>query len=154
NVWLFSATFPKEVERIARTYMKEPAEITIGSKNEAQKNIEHAVYLIHEKDRYNVLKRLLDFYPEIYGMIFCRTRLETQQIAEKLIKDGYPSASLHGDLSQAQRDQVMRSFREKNVTILVATDVAARGIDVDSVSHVIHYNLPDDIESYTHRSGR
>ncbi|TNE73759.1 DEAD/DEAH box helicase [bacterium] len=154
NVWLFSATFPKEVERIARTYMKEPAEITIGSKNEAQKNIEHAVYLIHEKDRYNALKRLLDYYPEIYGMIFCRTRLETQQIAEKLIKDGYPSASLHGDLSQAQRDQVMRSFREKNVTILVATDVAARGIDVDSVTHVIHYNLPDDIESYTHRSGR
>jgi ATP-dependent RNA helicase DeaD len=110
--------------------------------------------MIHEKDRYNALKRLLDFYPEIYGMIFCRTRIETQQVAEKLIKDGYPSASLHGDLSQAQRDQVMRSFREKNVTILVATDVAARGIDVDSVTHVIHYNLPDDNESYTHRSGR
>lgn len=154
NVWLFSATFPKEVERIARTYMNDPMEITIGSKNAAQKSIEHFVYVIHEKDRYNALKRLLDFYPDIYGIIFCRTRIETQQVAEKLIKDGYPSASLHGDLSQAQRDQVMRSFREKNVTILVATDVAARGIDVDSVTHVIHYNLPDDNESYTHRSGR
>jgi len=154
NVWLFSATFPKDVERIARTYMNDPVEVTIGSKNEAQKTIEHFGFLIHERDRYNALKRLLDFYPDIYGIIFCRTRMETQQVAEKLIKDGYPSASLHGDLSQGQRDQVMRSFREKTVTILVATDVAARGIDVDSVSHVIHYNLPDDIESYTHRSGR
>ncbi|NCP83945.1 MAG: DEAD/DEAH box helicase [Bacteroidetes bacterium] len=154
NVWLFSATFPKDVERIARTYMNDPVEVTIGSKNEAQKTIEHFGFLIHERDRYNALKRLLDFYPDIYGIIFCRTRMETQQVAEKLIKDGYPSASLHGDLSQGQRDQVMRSFREKSITILVATDVAARGIDVDSVSHVIHYNLPDDIESYTHRSGR
>ena len=154
NVWLFSATFPKEVERIARTYMNKPKEIVIGSKNEAQKNIEHLAFVIHERDRYQGLKRLLDFYPEIYGIIFCRTRMETQQVAEKLIKDGYPSAPIHGDLSQAQRDQVMRGFREKSINILVATDVAARGIDVDSVTHVIHYNLPDDIESYTHRSGR
>lgn len=154
NVWLFSATFPREVERIARTYMNNPAEITIGSKNEAQKSIEHFAYVVHERDRYQGLKRLLDFYPDIYGIIFCRTRIETQQVAEKLIKDGYPSAPIHGELSQAQRDQVMRSFREKTVSILVATDVAARGIDVDSVTHVIHYNLPDEIESYTHRSGR
>lgn len=154
NVWLFSATFPREVERIARTYMNSPAEITIGSKNEAQKSIEHFAYVVHERDRYQGLKRLLDFYPDIYGIIFCRTRIETQQVAEKLIKDGYPSAAIHGELSQGQRDQVMRSFREKTVSILVATDVAARGIDVDSVTHVIHYNLPDEIESYTHRSGR
>lgn len=154
RVWLFSATMPKEVAAIAKNYMKSPAEISVGTKNASAKNIEHIYYAVNHRDRYNALKRVIDFAPDIYGVIFCRTRRETQDIAESLIKDGYSADSLHGDLSQAQRDRVMNKFREKTIQILVATDVAARGIDVDDITHVINYNLPDEIESYTHRSGR
>ena len=151
---LFSATMPKEIAKITRKYMQDPKEITIGRKNEGSNNVKHIYYLVHAKDKYLALKRLADFYPNIYGIIFCRTRRETQEIADKLIQDGYNADSLHGDLSQAQRDYVMQKFRIKNIQLLVATDVAARGLDVDSLTHVINYGLPDDIESYTHRSGR
>lgn len=151
---LFSATMPKEIAKITRKYMNEPKEITIGRKNEGSNNVKHVYYLVHAKDKYLALKRLADYYPNIYGIIFCRTRRETQEIADKLIQDGYNADSLHGDLSQAQRDYVMQKFRIKNIQLLVATDVAARGLDVDSLTHVINYGLPDDIESYTHRSGR
>lgn len=154
NVWLFSATMPKEVAQIAKNYMENPLEVAIGHKNQSNENIEHIFFSIKERDRYDALKRLIDFNPEIYGLIFCRTRRETADVAEKLGKEGYSAEPLHGDLSQAQRDNVMRRFRDKSIQILVATDVAARGIDVDNITHVINYNLPDDIENYTHRSGR
>jgi ATP-dependent RNA helicase DeaD len=154
HTWLFSATMPKAAERIARNYMTNPAEVTIGSRNKSADNISHICYVIREKDRYAALKRLIDYAPDIFGLIFCRTRNETQSVAEKLMKDGYHAESLHGDLSQAQRDYVMRKFRERNLQILVATDVAARGLDVDDITHVINYNLPDESERYTHRSGR
>ena len=154
RTWLFSATMPKAVKRIAQNYMHDPVEIVVGIQNSVADNIEHRYYMMKERDRYHALKRILDFYPEIYGLIFCRTRRETGQIADKLEKEGYDVVALHGDLSQAQRDAAMKKFREKTVKVLVATDVAARGIDVKDISHVIHYNLPDDIENYTHRSGR
>ncbi len=151
---LFSATMPKEIAKITRKYMDDPKEIIIGRKNEGSSNVKHVYYLVHARDKYLALKRIADYYPNIYGIIFCRTRRETQEIADKLIQDGYNADSLHGDLSQAQRDSVMQKFRIKNIQLLVATDVAARGLDVDSLTHVINYGLPDDIESYTHRSGR
>lgn len=154
NTWLFSATMPKEVARIAKTYMHEPLEIAVGNKNESAKNITHAFYMVGERDRYFALKRLLDYNPDIFGLVFCRTRRETQQVATNLIRDGYNAEALHGDLSQQQRDSVMGKFREKVTQILVATDVAARGIDVNDITHVINYNLPDEVENYTHRSGR
>ncbi|MDR2476131.1 MAG: DEAD/DEAH box helicase [Bacteroidales bacterium] len=154
NTLLFSATMPKEIERIARNYMKNPVEITIGTKNEGAKNIKHVYYLVHARDKYLVLKRIADYYPNIYGIIFCRTRKETQEVADSLIQDGYNADALHGDLSQAQRDSVMQKFRIRNLQLLVATDVAARGLDVDDLTHIINYGLPDDTESYTHRSGR
>lgn len=154
NVWLFSATMPKEVAQIAKNYMEQPLEVSIGHKNQTNENIEHIYFTVSDRDRYSAVKRLIDFNPNIYGLIFCRTRRETAAVAEKLGKEGYSAEPLHGDLSQAQRDQVMRRFRNKDIQILVATDVAARGIDVDDITHVINYNLPDEIENYTHRSGR
>lgn len=154
NTWLFSATMPREVERIARNYMNNPAEVSSGKKNEGAANIKHIFYSVNSRDRYLALKRIADFYPEIFGMVFCRTKAETQEVADALIKDGYSADALHGDLSQAQRDFVMKRFRNRTLQMLVATDVAARGIDVDNITHVINYNLPEDIESYTHRSGR
>jgi len=153
-VWLFSATMPKEVARIAKNYMESPFEITVGGKNETNKNIEHHAYVVKDRDRYAALKRLLDYNPDIYGLVFCRTRRETAAVADKLMADGYSAEPLHGDLSQAQRDRVMQKFRKNTLQILVATDVAARGIDVDDITHVIHYNLPEEVENYTHRSGR
>jgi ATP-dependent RNA helicase DeaD len=154
RVWLFSATMPDEVARITKQYMDEPVTITVGGKNKSAINIEHLNYIIHEKDRYQALKRILDFSPDIYGLIFCRTRMETQEIAEKLIKDNYDADALHGDLSQAARDHVMNRFRNRTLQILVATDVAARGLDVKEITHVINYRLPDEPQVYTHRSGR
>lgn len=154
NVWLFSATMPAEVARIAKTYMHDPLEVSIGHKNQSNENIDHIYYVVKERDRYAAVKRLIDFNPDIYGLIFCRTRQETASVAEKLAKEGYNAEPLHGDLSQAQRDRVMERFRSKDLQILVATDVAARGLDIDNITHVINYNLPDDIENYTHRSGR
>jgi len=151
---LFSATMPREVERIARGYMHDPVEITIGTRNSGAENVNHYYYVVHAKDRYLALKRIADVNPDIYAIIFCRTRMETQEVADKLIKDGYNADSLHGDLSQAQRDSVMQKFRERNLQMLVATDVAARGIDVDDLTHIINYNLPDENEQYIHRSGR
>jgi ATP-dependent RNA helicase DeaD len=151
---LFSATMPKEVSRIANNYMNDPVKITIGKQNTGAENVHHIYYQAHARDRYLVLKRIADINPNIYGLVFCRTRAETKEVADKLIKDGYNADALHGDLSQAQRDHVMNRFRKKNLQMLVATDVAARGIDVSDISHVINYNLPDDIEIYTHRSGR
>lgn len=154
SMLLFSATMPNEIAKITRKYMQTPKEITIGRKNEGASSVKHIYYMVHARDKYLVLKRIADYYPNIYGIIFCRTRLETQEIADKLIQDGYSADSLHGDLSQAQRDYVMQKFRQHNIQLLVATDVAARGLDVDSLTHVINYGLPDDIESYNHRSGR
>jgi len=154
RVWLFSATMPKAVKRIASNYMVNPVEIVVGKQNSVAANIEHRYFMMKERDRYAALKRILDYYPDIFGLIFCRTRRETGQIADKLEKEGYDVVALHGDLSQPQRDAAMKKFRERTVKVLVATDVAARGIDVQDISHVIHYNLPDDIEIYTHRSGR
>ena len=154
KVWLFSATMPAEVRSIASNYMTNPFELTVGRKNESAVNIEHHYYVVHERDRYASLKRILDAEPEIFGIIFCRTKLDTQRIAENLIKDGYNADALHGDLSQQQRDKVMGHYRGRTLQMLVATDVAARGIDVNDVTHVIHYNLPDEAENYTHRSGR
>lgn len=151
---LFSATMPAEIKRIAKNYMNEPFEITIGKKNTSNADVSHEYYMTHERNRYYVLKRLADFYPNVYGIIFCRTRQETKDIADKLINDGYNADALHGDLSQQQRDYVMKKFRSKNLQILVATDVAARGIDVTELTHIINYNLPDDPEVYIHRSGR
>ncbi len=154
RVWLFSATMLKEVRRIANSYMKDPVEIVVGKQNSVAANIEHRYYMMKERDRYHALKRILDYYPELFGLIFCRTRRETGAIADKLEKEGYDVVALHGDLSQVQRDAAMKKFRERTVKVLVATDVAARGLDVNDISHVIHYNLPDEIEIYTHRSGR
>lgn len=154
NVWLFSATMPREVARIASSYMKTPAEISVGKKNEGAANIEHIYYQVQSREKYLVLKRVMDFNPDIYGIIFCRTRIETQEVADSLIKDGYSADSLHGDLSQGQRDFVMKRFRGRALQMLVATDVAARGLDVKDVTHVINYSLPEDVENYTHRSGR
>ena len=151
---LFSATFPREVEAIARNYMTKPVEITSGEKNQGSDNVSHEYYLVTERTRYPALKRVADLNPDIYGIVFCRTRRETQEVADKLIKDGYNADSLHGDLSQAQRDSVMGKFRKKTVQILVATDVAARGLDVNNLTHVINHKLPDQIENYNHRSGR
>lgn len=154
NTLLFSATMSPEIARISRNYLRNAKEITIGRKNEGTNNVKHVVYTVHAKDKYAALKRIVDFYPQIYGIVFCRTRKETQEIADKLMQEGYNADSLHGELSQAQRDAVMQKFRIRNIQILVATDVAARGLDVDDLTHVINYGLPDDIESYTHRSGR
>jgi ATP-dependent RNA helicase DeaD len=152
--WLFSATMPKEVRAIAKNYMTDPDEITVGDKNTGNANIEHQYVVVQDRDKYSALKRILDNTPEIFGLIFCRTRIDTQRIAESLMKDGYNADALHGDLNQAQRDRVMMKFRQKSLQILVATDVAARGIDVDKITHVIHMNIPDEMEFYTHRSGR
>ncbi|HRJ30174.1 MAG TPA: DEAD/DEAH box helicase [Cyclobacteriaceae bacterium] len=152
--WLFSATMPREVRAIAKNYMSDPVEITVGDKNTGNVNIDHQYIVVHDRDKYSALKRVLDFTPEIFGLIFCRTRIDTQRVAEMLMKDGYNADSLHGDLNQAQRDKVMMRFRNRTVQILVATDVAARGIDVESITHVIHMNIPDEMEYYTHRSGR
>jgi ATP-dependent RNA helicase DeaD len=154
NTLLFSATMPKEVAMIARKYMSNPVELTIGTKNAGAENVRHEFYLIHPRNRYLALKRIVDNSPNIYSIIFCRTRRETNEVAGKLIQDGYNADALHGDLSQAQRDQVMGKFRCKNLQILVATDVAARGLDVTDLTHVINYNLPDEPAAYTHRSGR
>ena len=151
---LFSATMPSEIESIARKYMDQPVEITIGTRNSSAENVSHAYYLVHAKDKYKVLKRIADFEPDIYGIVFCRTRKDTQEIATKLMNDGYNADALHGDLSQAQRDAVMNKFRVRNLQLLVATDVAARGLDVDDLTHIINFTLPDDPEVYTHRSGR
>lgn len=154
NTLMFSATMSPEIARIAKTYLHEAKEITIGTKNEGSKNVNHVAYIVHAKDKYLALKRVVDFNPQIYGIVFCRTRKETQEIADKLIQDGYNADSLHGELSQAQRDLVMQKFRQRHLQLLVATDVAARGLDVNDLTHVINYGLPDDTESYTHRSGR
>ncbi len=154
NVWLFSATMPAEVRRIANTYMNNPAELTVGEKNQGNQNIVHQYMVVDDRDRYLALKRIVDFNLDIFGVIFCRTKLDTQRVAEHLIKDGYNADSLHGDLTQQQRDRVMRNFKSKALQLLVATDVAARGIDVNNITHVIHMNMPDEIEFYTHRSGR
>lgn len=154
NTWLFSATMPREVRAIMKNYMEDPFELTVGEQNVGNVNIEHRYVLVPERDKYLALKRILDFTPDIFGLIFCRTRIDTQRIAEMLIKDGYNADSLHGDLNQQQRDRVMIKFRQRTLQILVATDVAARGIDVEDITHVIHLNMPDEMEFYTHRSGR
>ena len=154
NTLMFSATMSPEISKIAKTYLHDAKEITIGVKNESTKNVHHIAYIVHAKDKYLALKRVVDYYPQIYGIIFCRTRKETQEIADKLMQDGYNADSLHGDLSQAQRDLVMQKFRQRHLQLLVATDVAARGLDVNDLTHVINYGLPEDTESYTHRSGR
>jgi ATP-dependent RNA helicase DeaD len=154
NTLLFSATMPQEISAIAKNYMRNPIEVTIGKKNTGAENIKHICYTVHAKDKYLVLKRIADYNPNIFGLVFCRTRKETQEVADKLMHDGYNADALHGDLSQSQRDFVMHRFRLRQLNLLVATDVAARGIDVDDLTHVINYNLPDDYEIYTHRSGR
>ena len=151
---MFSATMSKEVERVAKTYLHDYKEIVVGSRNEGAENVNHIYYMVNAKDKYLALKRIVDFYPRIFAIIFCRTKVETQEIADKLIKDGYNAESLHGDLSQQQRDLTMQKFRQHLTQLLVATDVAARGLDVDDLTHVINFGLPDDIENYTHRSGR
>jgi ATP-dependent RNA helicase DeaD len=154
KTWLFSATMPTEVRRIAKKYMTDPFELTMGEKNTGNVNIEHEYYIVRARDKYAAFKRIVDFNPDIFGIVFCRTKIETQEIAESLIKDGYNADALHGDLSQQQRDKVMKRYRERSLQLLIATDVAARGIDVNDVTHVINYSLPDEIENYTHRSGR
>ena len=154
NTWLFSATMPAEVARIAKKFMSNPEEITVGHKNSGSATVSHEYYVVNARDRYEALKRLADANPDIFSVVFCRTKRDTQAVAEKLIEDGYNAAALHGDLSQAQRDGVMKSFRGRQIQMLVATDVAARGIDVDNVTHVVNYQLPDEIETYNHRSGR
>ncbi|WP_026811485.1 DEAD/DEAH box helicase [Arenibacter latericius] len=154
STWLFSATMPKEVSIIAKKFMNNPQEITVGAKNSGTNNVQHEYYVVGGRDRYPALKRLADTNPDIFSVIFCRTKRDTQKVAEKLIEDGYNAGALHGDLSQNQRDLVMNSFRKRQIQMLVATDVAARGIDVDDITHVINYQLPDEIETYTHRSGR
>jgi ATP-dependent RNA helicase DeaD len=151
---LFSATMPNEIRKIAQNYMNNPVEISVGTKNSGSDDVEHFYYLVNARNRYLALKRIADINPDIYGIVFCRTRRETQEIADKLIQDGYNADSIHGDLSQAQRDHVMGRFRTKHLQILVATDVAARGIDVNDLTHIINYNLPDEREIYIHRSGR
>lgn len=154
STWLFSATMPKEVSVIAKKFMHSPKEITVGTKNAGVSTVQHEYYVVGGRDRYPALKRLADTNPDIFSVVFCRTKRDTQRVAEKLIEDGYNAGALHGDLSQNQRDLVMNSFRKKQIQMLVATDVAARGIDVDDITHVINYQLPDEIETYTHRSGR
>lgn len=154
STWLFSATMPQEVARIAREFMRKPLEITVGHKNSGSSTVSHEFYLVNARDRYEALKRHADANPDIFSVVFCRTKRDTQAVAEKLIEDGYNAAALHGDLSQAQRDSVMKSFRGRAIQMLVATDVAARGIDVDNITHVVNYQLPDEIETYNHRSGR
>ncbi|WP_308589893.1 DEAD/DEAH box helicase [uncultured Prevotella sp.] len=154
NTLLFSATMSKEIEKIAQNYLHNAKEIVVGSRNEGAEHVNHIYYMVNAKDKYLALKRIVDFYPKIYAIIFCRTKRETQEIADKLIHDGYNAESLHGDLSQQQRDLTMQKFRQHLTQLLVATDVAARGLDVDDLTHVINYGLPDDTESYTHRSGR
>ena len=154
NTLLFSATMSREIEKIARNYLTDPKEIVVGSRNEGAEHVNHIYYMVNAKDKYLALKRIVDYYPKIFAIIFCRTKRETQEIADKLIHDGYNAESLHGDLSQQQRDLTMQKFRQHLTQLLVATDVAARGLDVDDLTHVINYGLPDDIESYTHRSGR
>lgn len=154
RTWLFSATMPSEVARITKQYMENPVKITVGTMNKGAKNILHLNYIVQEKDRYQALKRIIDYSPDIYGLVFCRTRRDTQEIAERLIKDNYDAEALHGDLSQAARDSVMKRFKSKTLQILIATDVAARGIDVKGITHVINYKLPDEAQIYTHRSGR
>ncbi len=154
NTWLFSATMPREVKTISKNYMSNPIELSIGKREEGASNIEHVYYVVRAKDRYLALKRIVDSNPDNFSIVFCRTKIETQEVAEHLIRDGYNADSLHGDLSQQQRDKVMGRYRERALQLLVATDVAARGIDVNNVTHVIHYNLPDESENYTHRSGR
>ncbi|MDD3430543.1 MAG: DEAD/DEAH box helicase [Bacteroidales bacterium] len=154
NTLLFSATMPDEIARISKKYMSRPREIVIGNRNESTANVKHLYYMVQAKDKYLTLKRIADYYPNIYGIVFCRTRKDTQEIADKLIQDGYNADALHGDLSQAQRDYVMQKFRVRNIQLLVATDVAARGLDVNDLSHIINYSLPDESEAYTHRSGR
>ena len=154
NTLLFSATMSREIERIAKSYLHDFKEIVVGSRNEGAESVNHIYYMVNAKDKYLALKRIVDFYPRIFAIIFCRTKKETQEVADKLIRDGYNAESLHGDLSQQQRDLTMQKFRQHLTQLLVATDVAARGLDVDDLTHVINYGLPDDIESYTHRSGR
>ena len=154
STWLFSATMPREVSSIAKKFMHDPQEITVGSKNVGSSNVSHEYYLVNTRDRYQALKRLADANPEIFSVVFCRTKRDTQKVAEQLIADGYNAGAIHGDLSQNQRDIVMKQFRNRQIQMLVATDVAARGIDVDNITHVINYQLPDEIETYTHRSGR
>ena len=151
---MFSATMPKGVAKIASRYMRDPIEVTVGRKNSCTSNVSHNYFMVHARDKYQALKRIVDYYPDIYSIIFCRTRISTQQVADQMIRDGYNAESLHGDLSQAQRSYVMDKFKDRSLQILVATDIAARGLDVNDLSHVIHYDLPDDIELYTHRSGR
>jgi len=151
---LFSATMPKEIQRISRKYMNDPAEISVGQRNSGAKNVSHEFYMVHARERYRALMRILDMVPNVYGIVFCRTRRDTRDVARKLSQDGYNADAIYGDLTQAQRDQVMDAFRNKHIQILVATDVAARGIDVDELTHVINYELPDDLEVYVHRSGR
>ncbi|WP_311325030.1 DEAD/DEAH box helicase [Capnocytophaga sputigena] len=154
STWLFSATMPNEVAKIAHKFMRKPIEITVGTRNQATNTVQHEYYIVSGRHRYQALKRLADANPDIFSVVFCRTKRDTQAVAEKLIEDGYNAAALHGDLSQNQRDLVMKSFRARQIQMLVATDVAARGIDVDDITHVIHYQLPDEIETYNHRSGR
>lgn len=154
STWLFSATMPPEIRKVSKRYMKEPVEVTVGQMNTANKNIDHQYFVVSSQHRYEALKRLIDFNPGIYGIIFTRTKVDAQQIAEKLTREGYDIDALHGDLTQQQRDTVMGQFRDKTLQLLIATDVAARGIDVKDITHVINYELPDDIEVYTHRSGR
>ena len=151
---MFSATMPPEIQKIANTFMRDPEEYVVGTRNEGAQNVRHIYYMVQARDKYLALKRIADYNPSIYGIIFCRTRRDTQEIADHLIEDGYDADALHGDLSQAQRDAVMKKFRERNLQLLVATDVAARGLDVDDLTHIINYGLPDDIDTYTHRSGR
>jgi ATP-dependent RNA helicase DeaD len=154
STWLFSATMPPEIKRVSKRYMKDPVEVTVGKMNSANKNIDHQYFITSAQHRYEALKRLIDFNPGIYGIIFTRTKADAQDIAEKLTREGYDIDALHGDLTQQQRDKVMNDFREKTLQLLIATDVAARGIDVVGITHVINYELPDDVEVYTHRSGR
>ncbi len=154
NTLLFSATMSREIERISKSYLRDAREIVVGSRNEGAENVNHVYYLVQAKDKYLALKRVVDYYPKIYAIIFCRTRLETKEVADKLIQDGYNADALHGELSQQQRDLTMQKFRQHRTQFLVATDVAARGLDVDDLTHVINYGMPDDIENYTHRSGR
>ncbi len=154
NVWLFSATMPREVREISKKYMNNPVELTMGERNQGNENIDHQYIVVDEREKYSALKRFVDYTPDIFGVVFCRTKIDTQKIADHLIKDGYNADSLHGDLTQQQRDRVMRSFKNKTLQLLVATDVAARGIDVSNITHVVHMNMPDEMEYYTHRSGR
>jgi ATP-dependent RNA helicase DeaD len=154
NVWLFSATMPREVREISKNYMNNPQELTMGERNQGNENIDHQYIVVDERDKYQALKRMVDYTTDIFGVIFCRTKIDTQRVADSLMKDGYNADALHGDLTQAQRDRVMKSFKNKTLQMLVATDVAARGIDVTGITHVIHMNMPDEMEYYTHRSGR